>query len=103
MDVNEKKNDHIQCYKCENILNLSEESKVYRQDDCDKCGASIHCCKMCIFYDEHSYNECREPVAQRILDKEKANFCDNFKLSPGGDPKEKLNDQLAAANALFKN
>ena len=103
MEVGEKKKDSIHCYKCDHTLDLSEDSKIYRSDECDKCSANIHCCKMCVFYDEHSYNECREPIAQRIVDKENANFCDNYKLKAGGDPKEKLNDQLAAANALFKN
>ncbi len=102
MDTNEIKKDAIHCYKCDHVLDLSEETKIYRQDECDKCSAYIHCCKMCVYYDEHSYNECREPIAQRIVDKEKANFCDNYKLRPGGDPKQKLDNQLSAANALFK-
>lgn len=102
MGMEEQKSEAIHCYKCNHTLNLNEESKIYRQDDCDQCGASIHCCKMCVFYDEHSYNECRETIAQRILDKEKANFCDNYKLKPGGDPQKKLQDHLTAANSLFK-
>ena len=41
-------------------------------------------------------------MANRVLEKEKANFCDFFKLSApsgGGDDKNSL---LDAANSLFK-
>jgi hypothetical protein len=57
---------------------------------------------MCQFFDKTAYNECREPMANRILEKEKANFCDYFKVAGangGGNDKDKLVD---AANALFK-
>ena len=58
---------------------------------------------MCQHYDKSAYNECREPNADRVLDKEKANFCDYYKFgNPGkqeGPSKEYL---LAKANALFK-
>ncbi len=32
----------------------------------------------CRFYDETAYNECSEPSAERVVDKEKSNFCDYF-------------------------
>lgn len=43
---------------------------------------------MCIYYDPKSYNECRESSADRVLDKEKDNFCDYFSLN--GALKENL-------------
>lgn len=58
---------------------------------------------MCQFYDISCYNECREPTADRITDKEKANFCDFFKLGDGTDSNlEKQKSALSAADALFK-
>ncbi len=57
---------------------------------------------MCSFYDKNSYNECKEPIADRITDKEKSNYCDYFKLNDGVGVKDKKDDLLAAANALFK-
>lgn len=58
---------------------------------------------MCQFYDPKSYNECRESNADRITDKEKANFCDYFKLGSGAADAEKQRlDALAKAAALFK-
>lgn len=63
----------------------------------------IRCCKNCQFYDPKSYNECRESSADRITDKEKANFCDFFKLgSSYNDAEKQKQEALAKAAALFK-
>ncbi len=58
---------------------------------------------MCRFFDQKAYNQCREPSAERIIDKEKANFCDYFSLgdSVGAEISEK-DKFLSAAEALFK-
>jgi hypothetical protein len=58
---------------------------------------------MCQFYDTKAYNECREPMADRITEKEKANFCDYFKIGGGeNDAEKKRQELLAKAQALFK-
>lgn len=65
--------------------------------------ADIRVCKMCQFYDPKAYNECRESSADRVQDKEKANFCDYFKIgSPGDNPDKERQDALAKAASLFK-
>ena len=91
------------CYNCSSELDFTEGSDVGRSENCQSCYASIRCCMMCQFYDKSAYNECREPTADRILEKDKANFCDYFKLSAGDDNNESKNSALDAANALFKN
>jgi hypothetical protein len=58
---------------------------------------------MCQFYDPKAYNECRESSADRVVEKEKANFCDYFKIGSGGSDADKARqDALAKAAALFK-
>ena len=57
---------------------------------------------MCEYYDPHSYNECREPIAERVLDKEKANFCDSFRLNHTESHKQDGQDLFDVASALFK-
>jgi hypothetical protein len=92
----------IKCYNCSQSLGLNPGENIGRQEECPQCYASLHCCKMCTFYDTSAYNDCKEPMANRVLEKEKANFCDFFKLSApssGGDDKNSL---LDAANSLFK-
>jgi hypothetical protein len=57
---------------------------------------------MCSFYDPRSYNECRESTAERVVDKEKANYCEFFDLAdPEGKAAEKAT-ALTKANSLFK-
>jgi hypothetical protein len=93
----------LQCHKCGKTLSDTYKILVSRSDTCPDCMADIRACKMCQFYDAKSYNECREPVADRIQDKEKANFCDYFKIgSSYNDPEKERQELKARAEALFK-
>ena len=93
----------LTCWKCGNSLSDTYKVMVGRRDVCSKCSTDLRCCKMCFFYDPKSYNECREPQADRVQDKEKANFCDYFKIgSAGTNPDKERQDALAKAAALFK-
>ena len=38
----------------------------------------------CRFYDSSAYNDCSEPAADRVVEKDKANFCDYFSAGAGG-------------------
>ncbi|MCO4793610.1 MAG: hypothetical protein KC493_07855 [Bacteriovoracaceae bacterium] len=101
--MTEEKQTELSCYNCEKNLGLNPGQKIHRSEECPHCYANLHSCKMCEFYDTSAYNECRETQADRILEKENANFCDYFVLrgsgSGGGNSKE---DILSAANSLFK-
>jgi hypothetical protein len=92
----------IACYKCGTQLNIS--GKVSRRDTCTKCLTSIHACKFCKFYDLKSYNECRESSADRVVDKEKENYCDYFQLADKLEPnsKSKSDDAKKKLDGLFK-
>lgn len=91
------------CFKCGKSLTLSLNSTLGRGDHCPSCSADLRCCKMCHFYDVKAYNECKEPIADRITDKEKANFCDYFKIgTPQNDAEKQRQEMLAKAAALFK-
>ncbi len=93
----------MNCFKCSTALTLKAGQKISRQEECDQCTQSMHVCKMCEFYDSNAYNECKEPVADRIVDKEKANFCDYFKLGDSTTEANHKDELLDAAAALFKN
>ena len=91
------------CHKCQKPLSDTYKIMVSRSDTCPNCRADIRCCKNCNFFDPKSYNECRESMADRITDKEKANFCDYFKIgSSANDADKARQEQLAKAAALFK-
>ena len=87
------------CFSCQKEVSVSD--RIGRRDECD-CGADQHVCKNCGLYDVASYNSCRESSADVVQDKERSNFCDFFE--PGGvvEVKNKKEDLLAAAEALFK-
>ena len=90
------------CFKCGQTL---EETQFGRQDQCPKCYASTHCCLNCSHYDSTRYNECTEPVAERVVEKNKSNFCDYFKPSNktrASQPPDSRQDALKRAEALFK-
>lgn len=93
----------IQCHKCGKSLSETFKVMVSRSDTCAHCMTDVRCCKMCQFYDPKSYNECRESSADRVQDKEKANFCDYFKIGSSYNDAEKARqDARALAEALFK-
>ena len=95
--------ENAHCYKCKQKLDLIDSQKVLRHEECPGCGAQIRSCKMCQFYDIQSYNECKEPSAERILEKDKANFCGYYKIKGGKKNNEtSKEDLLSAADALFK-
>ena len=39
-------------------------------------------CKLCEWYSTSVAKHCREPIAEEVKDKERANFCDYFKPRP---------------------
>ena len=49
---------------------------------CVQCHAYLHCCRNCDFYAPGVANDCREPNAERVADKEQGNFCDYFRPPP---------------------
>ena len=51
---------------------------VPRAACCERCGADLRCCLNCRFHESSAYNECLEPSAERVLEKDRANFCDYF-------------------------
>ncbi len=67
------------CFHCGTKHTTS--SPPGRSETCDGCGTDLHVCFNCRHYDASSYNECREPVAERVVDKDRRNFCDYY--SPG--------------------
>jgi hypothetical protein len=70
------------CWKCGADL-AALTLPLARRDECARCRAELHVCKLCVDYDEQVAKRCREPVAEEVSDKERANFCDYFQPRPG--------------------
>jgi len=58
----------------------------------------------CSFFAPGHYNNCREPQADRVLDPDKANFCDYFRPAQPGDAagKDPRAEAKARLDALFR-
>lgn len=93
----------MKCYSCHKELGISD--KISFREDCPFCRSDLHVCKQCEFYDVKVYNECRETNAERVIDKEKANYCEYFKISTSTNSSSELSDSELARlklEALFK-
>lgn len=71
------------CYSCNETLDVHIDANVGRAESCPKCRSDVRCCLNCIHYNTNSYNECKETNAERITNKQKANFCDYFRMGSG--------------------
>ena len=80
----------VLCHAC-GAKNETGE-RVGRRDTCVKCNADLHVCLNCGFYDFKAYNECREPQADRVLEKDRSNFCDYFSAGGSGSKGMKQED-----------
>jgi hypothetical protein len=93
-----------QCFSCKQALGLKPGAFVGRRDTCHNCDSDIHVCYNCKHYDLKSYNECREPQAERVIEKDKSNFCDYFHLTGSMPDSQDTNkaDALKNLDDLFK-
>ena len=53
-----------------------------RHEECPHCRVQLHVCRMCEFFDAVAPQQCREPIADLVSDKSRANFCGYFKINP---------------------
>lgn len=91
------------CWSCANeqYFDVKVGVKVGRRDSCPHCGADLHVCKNCRLYDPNIHNQCREPEAAYIRDREVANFCAHFDFRDADAPT--LHEDLAGAKAKLEN
>lgn len=90
------------CHFCGSELDM--EGRVGRRDQCPFCGRDLHICLNCRFYDPGAYNQCHEPQAERVVDKERSNFCDYFSFREAGAPDDRKGHKNArdTLEKLFK-
>lgn len=97
--MSEKKGGN--CWNCGAELSAMDYG---RGDSCPQCGRDTKVCKNCEFYAPSYNNSCRENQAERVVDKERSNFCDYFIPRAlnftGGDAARDA--ARAAAEALFR-
>ena len=90
----------VQCHRCGRELT---GDRIGVRAACAGCGSPLHCCRTCDFHAPGVANECREPNAEHVPDKDQANFCDHFRPAPTHPhpPKTASPDARARLDALF--
>ena len=92
------------CYSCGKEIEIIAGSAPGRRDSCPHCRADLHVCLNCRHYDSRAYNECHEVQADRVVEKERSNFCDFFSLGgeAGGDKGVDKESILKQLDGLFR-
>ena len=91
------------CNKCSKGLEI--KIPVGRRETCPFCGSDLHCCLNCTHHNIGSYNDCREPQAERVIEKDRSNFCDFFVFRDaemGGKEKNPGESAKTKMESLFK-
>lgn len=90
------------CHFCG--TSLDPKMRIVRDSACPSCGRDLHACVQCRHYDPHAHNQCREPQAEWVTERERRNFCDYFSLNPagiGGAHKGRAEQARSALDRLF--
>jgi len=91
----------MKCWHCGTEIDTRE--RVEFRASCPSCGRALHVCRNCNHYDPGYYNQCRETAAERVVDKERANFCEFFTPGSGGSQsKSAPSTTRSQLEALFK-
>jgi len=107
------------CFNCSTTLLPDIDFK----GKCPKCGAALHCCKQCSYFEPSTRFQCLKPVPVRIAAKDQGNECTLFKPrftvareavhppaysngnsapAPNVAPPRNSSDARAAFDSLFK-
>ena len=90
------------CWKCGMDLSCLPQP-LGRRAACTSCHAELHVCRMCRHFDTGKAKQCREPMAEEVKDKVRANFCEWFQAKDDAfAPSEGVkSDARSALDALF--
>jgi hypothetical protein len=90
------------CWHCGSEMNSADYG---RENSCRQCEKPTRVCRNCRWYAPERPNQCEEPMAERVLDKTRANFCGYFEPTAtprdGGGATSQENLRQAAED-LFK-
>jgi hypothetical protein len=64
------------CAACGAVLPIA----VASLKECPQCRAALHACRQCAHFEPTRRFECRQPIIERLADKNAQNECDGFAL-----------------------
>ncbi len=91
--------NHLLCWHCGASL-AALSLPLLRLEACKSCMAELHVCRMCVEYDRSYAKHCKEPTAEEVREKDRANFCDHFRPKIGAYVPEDTAARTQAQAAL---
>jgi hypothetical protein len=99
-----------EAFKCNACGQLRHSLEALTSEEaCSKCGADLHTCGNCRFFDTTTLWECRENIPARVTGKHKRNECTFFQpkivrdlAADKGKMPQTPDDARKAFDALFK-
>jgi hypothetical protein len=90
--------------KCWNCARPLTQAEYGREATCLGCGKPTHVCRNCRHYARGRPNDCNEPMAEPVLHKDRANFCELFEPTqrPAEGSGPTAEDLIKSAQDLFK-
>ena len=100
--------ESLSCWRCGDSL-ADVLLPLSRRAECPACGADLHTCVLCRYYDRRITGQCAHDQAEAVEIKDRANFCDYFRPNPNlhrgqdaqGSPSSVEAASKAPLNALF--
>ncbi|MCG6863653.1 MAG: hypothetical protein LJE70_20705 [Chromatiaceae bacterium] len=90
------------CWCCGRALTAADYG---RENNCPACSKPARACRNCRHFAPGRPDDCAEPMAEPISEKERANFCELFEPTDkpaGGGAETPTKDLIRAAEDLFK-
>ncbi len=87
------------CWKCGGALR-DVPRPIRRLSKCPHCRVDLHVCRLCRHYDPSVRGECRHDRAERVTDKESANFCTYYRPRPNAHQPVSKSAEASARGAL---
>ena len=84
------KREVVRCASCAALL----PAWIDFTAQCPRCGAELHSCKQCSFFDSSSRFECTQPVSARIPKKDARNHCNFY------SPRTTIERETSTAKSL---
>jgi hypothetical protein len=91
----------MQCWKCNQPISEGP-AKIHFRAACPHCGSDLHTCRNCRYHAPGKPNDCIVPGTESVRDREKANFCEEFKPSLGGQKVKEEGAPKKKFGSLFK-
>ena len=89
----------LTCWHCGGSLK-DVPRPIRSQMRCPHCRADLHVCRMCRSYDKRYIGHCSHDEADRVLDKESANYCTFYSPEPNAFGTERHDPAAQAKSEL---